>query len=180
MGRFATTHESRLMRKVLELLSLTVLAAMLIAAALAVLGPTRLPDRIPTHFDPLGRPNGWASPRILLVFPVIAAALYFLMTWVSHYPAAFNFPIRSTPRNPGQLEKLTLNLIAWLKTEVVFLFAWIEWTAIDGAHRSLGGISPLLIPIALVAVFGTIFGHIVAALQGQERVGSEDPETHEQ
>lgn len=155
------------MRKVLELLSLAVLVAMLVAAALAVFGPNRLPDRIPTHFDSLGRPNGWAAPRILLVFPFIAAALYLLMTWVSRYPAGFNFPIRSTPQDRRQLEEVTLKMIAWLKTEIVCLFAWIEWTAIDGAHRSVGGVSPLLMPIALAVIFGTIFGHAVVILKAR-------------
>src|SRR5215471_4443663 len=110
------------MRKVLEIVSLAVLAAMLMATALALFGPTRLPDRIPTHFDLLGQPDRWGPPRILLVFPVIAAALYLFMTWVSRHPAAFSFPVRSTPRNRRQLEELTLSMIAWLKTEVVCLF----------------------------------------------------------
>ena len=159
------------MRKVLEMVSLAVLAAMLMAAVLALFGPTRLPDRIPTHFDLLGRPDRWGPSRILLVFPSIAAAVYLLMTWVSRYPAAFNFPVRSMPRSGpsrsgsrsrGRLEELTLNMIAWLKTEVVCLFAWIQWTAIRGAYRPDGGVSPLLLPVLLGVVLATIFGHVTA------------------
>ncbi|HZP06388.1 MAG TPA: DUF1648 domain-containing protein [Terracidiphilus sp.] len=101
------------MRKALEIVSLAVLAAMLIVTALALFGPTRLPDRIPTHFDLLGQPDRWGPPRILLLFPVIAAVLYLLMTWVSRYPAAFNFPAQSVPSNRRRLEELTLNMIAW-------------------------------------------------------------------
>ncbi|HZP06389.1 MAG TPA: hypothetical protein VFB43_15940 [Terracidiphilus sp.] len=49
-----------------------------------------------------------------------------------------------------------------LKTEVVCLFAWIQWAAIRGAHHPSGGVSPLLMPILLVVVFATIFGHAAA------------------
>ena len=91
------------MRKVLEWISFTALVVLLAATALALLGPHRLPDPIPTHFDALGHPDGWGSPRMLLLLPAIATGIYLLMTWVACYPGAFNFPVRVTPRNREEL-----------------------------------------------------------------------------
>ncbi len=155
----------KILDKILEMISGVALAALFIATALALYGPVRLPDRIPTHFDVLGRPDAWGSSRMLLLLPVIGAALYLLMSWVARYPSAFNFPVRVTPRNRQRLEGLALGMIAWLKAEVVSLFAWIQWTAIRAARHPGKGFSPLFMPILLVAVFATIIAHVAAMIR---------------
>lgn len=150
------------MRKILEILSLAALAVLITDTALALYGPERLPARIPTHFSVLGQPDGWGSPRMLLLFPVVAAAIYLLMTWVSRYPSAFNYPVRVTPRNRERLQGLALDMIAWLKAETLVFFAWMQVSAINAARHPGQGFSPLLMPALLVAVFATIIGHVTA------------------
>jgi hypothetical protein len=150
------------MRKILEAVSLAALALMLAVTAMAFYGPAHLPVRIPTHFNLLGQPDNWGSSRMLLLFPAIAAAIYLMMTWVSRYPSAFNFPVRVTPRNRERLEALALGMIAWLKAEVVTFLAWIQGSAIRAAHHPGQGFSPLLMPALLAAVFATIIVHIGA------------------
>lgn len=150
------------MRKALEILSLAALAALIVVTVSAFYGPARLPERIPSHFNTLGRPDAWSSPRILLLFPVIGAAIYGLTTWVSRYPSAFNYPVRVTPRNRERLQSLALGMIAWLKAEVLVLFAWMQASAVHAAHHPGQGIPPLLMPVLLVAVFATIIGHVTA------------------
>jgi uncharacterized membrane protein len=150
------------MRRIPEILSVAALAAIFAVAALALYGPERLPARIPTHFNAAGQPDGWGSPHTLLLFPAIGAALYLLMTWVARHPAAFNFPVRVTPRNRQRLESLALAMIAWLKTEVLCVFAWVEWGAIRAARHLEQGFFPRLMPILIALVFATIIGHVVA------------------
>jgi hypothetical protein len=53
-------------------------------------------------------------------------------------------------------------MIAWLKAEVVCLFAWIQVSTIEAARRGLGGLPPALIPVSLVAIFVTVAWYIVA------------------
>jgi hypothetical protein len=150
------------MHRILEIVSLAALAALFAITALALYGPERLPGRIPTRFDALGRPEAWGSPRMLLLLPAVAAVIYLLMTWVARHPSAFNFPVRVTPRNRQRLENLALAMIAWLKAEVVCFFAWIQWSAIRAARHPGQGFSALLMPVLLAAVFATIIGHIAA------------------
>jgi Domain of unknown function (DUF1648) len=155
------------MRKILEAVSLAALAVMLVVTALAFFGPARLPARIPTHFNALGQPDNWGSPRMFLLFPAIAAAIYLMMTWVSRYPSAFNYPVRVTPRNRERLQGLALGMIAWLKAEVVSFLAWIQGSAIRAAHHPGQGFSPLLMPVLLVAVFATIIVHVGAMFRAR-------------
>jgi uncharacterized membrane protein len=150
------------MRKALEAVSLIALAAMAFVTIRAFYGPARLPDRIPTHFNAAGQADGWGPPHMLLVFPIIATVIYLLMTLVSRFPAAFNFPVRATPLNRQQLEELALSMIAWLKAEMVMFFGLIEDGAIRSARQPDQHLSPLLMPVLLVAVFTTCIAHIVA------------------
>lgn len=150
------------MRRVLEIVSLAALVLLVYIAVSAFYGAHRLPDRIPTHFNAAGQANGWGSPRVLLIFPGFAVAVYLLMSLVSRFPAAFNFPVRVTPFNRKRLEELALNMIAWLKAEVVVFFAWITWSAIGAARSPDHRLSPLLMPALLVAVFVTCAAHTVA------------------
>jgi len=150
------------MRKVLEVLSLAALIFLIFITVRAFYGPDRLPDRIPTHFNAAGQADGWGSPRMLLIFPAFAAAIYLLMSLVSRFPAAFNFPVRVTPLNRKRLEELALNMIAWLKAEVVVFFTWIAWSAINAARSPDQRLSPVLMPMLLGAVFVTCAVHTVA------------------
>jgi len=150
------------MRKTLEAVSLIALAALVFITVRAFYGPDSLPASIPTHFNAAGQADGYGSPHMLLVFPIIAIVLYLLMTLVSRFPAAFNFPVRVTPLNRQRLEGLALSMIAWLKVELVIVFAWIENEAIAAARQPAHHFSPLPMPLLLALVFATCIIHIVA------------------
>jgi uncharacterized membrane protein len=150
------------MRRLLEIVSLATLVLLVFITVGAFFGPERLPGRIPTHFNAAGQADGWGSPKMLLIFPGFAAAIYLLMSLVSRFPSAFNFPVRVTPFNRQRLEELALSMIAWLKTEVVVIFTWIAWSAIRAARNPDQHLSPVLMPALLVAVFATCIVHTVA------------------
>lgn len=153
------------MRRTLEAVSLAGLAVLFWVTYHALHGPDRLPARIPTHFDIAGNPNGWGSPSSLLLLPVVALALYLGMTVVSQFPSAFNYPMRVTAENRPRLEALTLRMIAWLKTEMICLFAWIQWAIVASARQGRMSISLAEIPLFILAVFATIGWHIVATFR---------------
>jgi uncharacterized membrane protein len=150
------------MRRLLELVSLAALAVMLAVTILAFYGPAPLPPRIPTHFNLAGHPDGWGSPHMLMALPLIAAAIYILMTLVARYPEAFNYPVRVTTQNRQRLQDLALGMIAWLKAEVVSFIAWVQVSAIRAARHPDQGFSAALMPMLLVAVFATIIVYIAA------------------
>lgn len=150
------------MRKILETIALVMLLAMWATTALAISGPHRLPARIPIHFNAAGQPDGWGTPGMLWMMPVVATVIYLLMTLVARYPAAFNFRVRTTPAVRRQLEAIAIGLISWLKCEVVCLFAWIQYESIHLARSGQGTLPVLFMPAVLVVVFGTIAWHVAA------------------
>jgi uncharacterized membrane protein len=150
------------MRKILEPLALLFLLIVWGVTAYAMAGPNPLPARIPTHFNAAGQPNGWGPPAMLWMMPAVATGIYFLMSLVARYPSSFNFPMRVHPSARRQLEAIALNMLSWLKVEVMGLFAWIQYKTIQFARDGRGALSALFMPSVLVVVFGTIAWHIAA------------------
>jgi uncharacterized membrane protein len=150
------------MRKVLEAVGIAALLFMGFVTWRALVGDDRLPDRIPTHFDMAGQPNAWGSPKALLLIPAVGLLIYLAISVVSRYPEAFNYPVRVTRANRQGLQRLALEMIAWLKVELACLFAWIQSATIAAARHESSGLSPILLPAALVIVFGTIGWYFVA------------------
>ena len=93
------------------------------------------------------------------------------MTGVARFPAAFNFPVRVTPANRPRLEALALEMIAWLKAEVLCLFAWVQQTAVASARSSQAHLSPWFMPVTLGAVFATIGWYIAAMRRAAKMMG---------
>ncbi len=150
------------MRRILEACALAALAWLVYLAVGAFYGPARLPARIPTHFGVNGRPDAWGPATALLFFPGIAIGLYLLMSLVARHPSVFNYPVRVTPGNRPRLEALALDMIAWLKAELAWLFAGLEWFALRAARHPGAGIPVALMPAALVCILATIIRCVAA------------------
>ncbi|MFZ0301963.1 MAG: DUF1648 domain-containing protein [Terracidiphilus sp.] len=155
------------MRKTAELLSLAALAVLGFVTINAFYGPHPLPNRIPTHFDSLGNVNRWGSSRSLLFFPVFTVAIYLLLTLVSRFPSKFNYPVKVTELNRAQLESMALSLLSWTKAEVLVFFVWMENAMVQAARDPERGLKPYPILAFVIALFGTLFGHIVAMFRAR-------------
>lgn len=140
----------------------------------ATAGPNRLPDKIPTHFDLAGHPNAWGPTAYLYLLPVLGLVLYLAMTVVARFPSAFNFPVRVTPQNRAALEQIGQQLVAWLKVQLVCIFDWIQASTIAAARHESNDLSPWLMPLTLLVVFGTIGWHIAAMIRaGRSGAGTQ-------
>jgi uncharacterized membrane protein len=156
------------MRKMLEAIGLAALAVLFWVTYRALYGPDPLPDRIPTHFDIAGQPNGWGPPSALLLLPAVAVSLYLVMTLVAQFPSAFNYPVRVTAENRPRLQARALSMIAAIKVEMVCLFACIQWSIVDGARQQRFNLSPTLVPLSIVVIFATAGWHIVAIFRAAQ------------
>ncbi len=79
------------MRRVLDFVALVGLVALWAMAAQAIFGSNPLPLRVPTHFDISGNPDGWGSPQVLWLLPIVGIFLYALTAVFSRFPRAIQF-----------------------------------------------------------------------------------------
>jgi uncharacterized membrane protein len=149
------------MRRILEVVSLLALVALAAMTADALVGPRRLPAQIPIHYNAAGQVNGWGPSQSLLGLLLGSVVLYALMSMVARRPSVFNFPARVTPMNRPRLEALAVQMISWLKAEVVCLFAWIQYFTIQAARSGHGALPAGFMPVALGVVFGTTLVYFV-------------------
>jgi uncharacterized membrane protein len=159
------------MRKTLETIALGALAFLFWITYQALYGSEPLPDRIPTHFNLAGQPDGWGSPSSLMLLPIVAASLYLLITLGGLFPPRFKAPIRETPENRAQLVALTHQMLAWFKMDLVCLFVWIQWSILDGVRSGRSRLSPAILPVFLIAIFGALGWHLAAMIRAS-RAGS--------
>ncbi len=157
------------MRKSLEAVALLAIAVLIWMTYGALYGPNRLPNRIPTHFDAKGTPNGWGSPAILLLMPAIAFGVYLLITVVSRFPSAFNYPVRTTPELLPRLQSITIEMLTLLKAELACLFAVVQWIIIRSASTGEGHLFAEILPFVMVVILGTVAWYIVAIFRAATR-----------
>ena len=155
------------MRKTMEVAGLTGLAFLYWITFAALNGPDRLPKRIPTHFDFSGHPNAWGSSEMLWLLPMIGTGLYLLMTALASIRfRRYNLPVRLTDANLPFIHTRTAEMVAWIKCEVLGLFAFIQWSIIQGAKVGEFHLSPVMIPIFIAMVFGTVGLYLGVIIRG--------------
>lgn len=155
------------MRKSVEVAGLGMLIVLYYMTWSALSGPDHLPDRIPTHFDISGNPNGWGSPRVLMLLPAIATGQYLLMTVLGTIRMrSYNLPVRVTAANLPFIQERTGVMVSWLKLEFLCLFTYVQWAIIQAARSREFHFSPQMIVVFLIVVFATVGWHLVVTVRG--------------
>jgi hypothetical protein len=111
---------------------------------------------VPVHFGLTGHADGFGSKSTLLVLPATAVILYLTLSVVVRFPAYFNFPVPVTDRNRQTLRALAIDMIGWLKAEVMCIFAWLMLAAISTAEGHSSGLGTAFAPVSLGVIAATI------------------------
>jgi uncharacterized membrane protein len=155
------------MRKTMEVLGVMVLGYLCWITYWGLNGPDRLPDRIPTHFDISGQPNAWGSAGILWILPLVGLGVYLLMTVLASIRfRRYNLPVRVTEANLPFIQEKTSEMVAWIKTEVLCLFVYIQAAIIQGARLGQFRLEPTIVPLFMLGVFATAAIYMVVILRG--------------
>jgi hypothetical protein len=108
----------------------------------------KLPDRVPSHYDHTGLPDGWGQKSVLFVLPVVALVQYGLLTILAHGLGSGVDRGQATP-NPSLLLSL-------LKLEIVWMCTYIEWRTILVARETAAGLGAGFLPMILIILLGTV------------------------
>ena len=115
-----------------------------------------LPARVPSHYGPSGKPDAWGGKGALVFLLAINVIVYVGMTIVARYPQIYNYPVRITQQNAQRQYLLARFLIGWIKTVVIWMFAYISWRTMQVALGRAEGLGPLSLIIFLTFIFGAI------------------------
>lgn len=90
-----------------------------------------LPEKIPTHFDFLGRPDSYGSKKILVLLPIVSVVLFILLTLVAMRPDRMNLSVKITPENQEFIYGKAVQLMHLLRLVLTFIF----WYLMNGTIR---------------------------------------------
>ena len=138
---------------ILELISISTLLTFLIFTV--YIWPT-VPQRIPTHYGWSGLPDSWGSKGMFPTMLYIALFIFILLSILSRFPRAINFPIPISEDKSQSHLQLRFSLVLWIKAELLLITSYI---GIQGIRVALGeseGLGSYLIQILLVILFGTL------------------------
>jgi len=133
---------------VLEALAFAALVAIIVIVATHW---TELPARVPRHFGISGKPDRWGNKNGMLLLPLTATGLYLLITLASRYQRLINAPI-AIDRDAPEVQRLLQSMSITLKTVLLFVFVYVEWTNVNTALGRSAGLGKLFLPISLLAV----------------------------
>ena len=145
----------------LTIIDSTAALILLFVLVLAAMYWQHMPDRIPTHFNIMGQPDGWGGKSSFLGFPVLSLILFVMLTVFSFFPYIGNYPWEITEENAQRQYHLVRLLLGALKVEIMAIFLYFEWMTIQvGMERAVRGMS-VFMPVMMGVIFGTIAVYIV-------------------
>jgi len=84
-----------------------------------------IPAVVPMHHNFAGEADGWGPKSELLSLPVLAWAMYLLISALERFPNIWNTGIRITEENKERAYRTLKNLIASVKLIVVGVFVFL-------------------------------------------------------
>ncbi|MDF2988824.1 MAG: hypothetical protein K0R50_4334 [Eubacterium sp.] len=140
----------------LEILEIVSLSGIITIFLYLFIAWEQIPEKVPTHFGSSGLPDSWGGRGSLLFLAFLIIPLYSLLTIISKFPHIFNYLCEITEANARFQYQNTRTMIVLLKTELIFIFGYIEWKSIQVAVGKASGLGTAFLPVLLLVVFGTI------------------------
>ena len=142
------------LEKLIQILSFVALLGLIVLTAFSII---HLPERIPTHFNASGLPDGWGGKGALLMLPIIAVILYVAITIIERFSWAYNYAgIEINEKNADYLYRLGRQMLEWVKLILITDFLYLQWQTTLVARNLSTGLGSWFMPVFLLALFGGI------------------------
>ena len=112
--------------------------------------------RVPTHYDALGRVDGYGNRSDLWTPALVAAAFYVVLTVIERFYRSFNFPVRVTQANAEALYRLGIRLIRFMKPLLMFIMAYLNTSSFAAAMGRGIGLNSFVMAVLVIAMFALI------------------------
>lgn len=93
---------------------------------------SKIGDKIPTHFDFAGNPDGWGSKSTIFVLLGATIFLYVLLTVCMFFPKMWNIPVKVTDENRTRIFSYVINMILLTKLLIVGCFFYMTVCSMEG------------------------------------------------
>lgn len=140
--------------KIIEAIGWTALIGIWV---LALYNYTELPQTIPTHFDGFGKADAYGSKANLLALPLIATAIFILLTILSFFPHLYNYPTSITKENAEKQYRTSIRMFRFLKLIILIVFGLIVCLTQQNINGNADGLGAWFLPFVLGIIFLPLF-----------------------
>ncbi len=113
-------------------------------------------ELVPEDFDFFQTPNEYWASKMTYSVPIIATVLYIGLTVYNLRPQYGNYPVQISSEKIADLSEINKRLWRWLKFNLLVIFIIIEYFSFHTGSNAGTGITPLLILVFPVLLFGPV------------------------
>lgn len=113
-------------------------------------------ELVPEDFSFFQTPNEFWASKMTYTVPVIATVLYVGLTVYNLRPQIGDYPVQISSEKSAQLNEINKRLWRWLKFNLLLIFITIEYFSFHTGSNAGTGISPTLIYVFPVLLFGPV------------------------
>jgi uncharacterized membrane protein len=120
----------------------------------------QLPDEVPIHLNARGEVDGWGSPWLMLLLPMIGLGLWIGLSLVQRNPEMYNYPVELNEDNQEVQYALAVRFIRFIKASTMILFAYICKGMVGLALNETNFFGFWILPVIFVVLFAGIGTYI--------------------
>jgi len=114
-----------------------------------------VPDKIPGHYNVMGKIDRMGSKKELLILPIIGWVMYLIMTVIGNFPQIWNTGVTVTEENKERVYRITKNLLNTVKLIMVAVFVYLTINS-----SQVISLSAWFLPLFLLLLFGSMTSFI--------------------
>ena len=125
-----------------------------------------LPEIIPTHYNAMGKADGFGEKEHILTLPLVATVLFIGLTILNKYPHMFNHLGEITEENARFQYTIATRMLRILKIVIVINFGLIVYSTIQNVQQNTDSLGGWFIPIFFVSIFTPIIYYLIKSSNG--------------
>jgi len=131
-----------------EIVCLTLLIGVLLYL---FLNWSSIPDKIPGHYNAMGKIDRMGSKKELVILPIIGWLMYLVMTVIGNFPQIWNTGVTVTEENKERVYRITKNLLNTVKLIMVAVFVYLTINSSQAIALTVW-----FLPVFLILLFGSM------------------------
>ncbi|WP_199246438.1 DUF1648 domain-containing protein [[Phormidium] sp. ETS-05] len=128
---------------------------------------SELPATVPMHFNIKGEADLFGPKVTIWIGTAIAIACYILMTFIAKSPDNWNYPVPLNPANADIQYKIGMDMLIWMKAEMMVMLAFIEWQVIRVAVGKAETVNVIGVFAILAVLIATSVYYLLQAMSNK-------------
>ena len=130
----------------------------------------KLATTIPIHFNGIGQADNYGDKSTLLILPIIATIIYFVLTLLNKYPHILNYRVNITEDNAHRQYTIATRMLRFTKLAIQLIFSLIILLTYLTSIGVTNGLGNWFLPLTLGLLLTPTIISIIQSLRRKNSV----------